>query len=275
MRKLLTFIILSLFFSLGYSKGNSSNTSISLKLIDSYNKKGIPLPEIKVTTFEDIDTIVIGDSLGYILLNLKIKRNQQFLLFDISTKENHYNSKFILPLDTNLSSIKIDTTFEITPQLICTDTWIIPDIFFEFNKSEINQFTKKENSLDSINLDTLIPIWVSNFIANPPFKNVKLELISFSSYEENDKVSKKRLNKVKQKLINLGFPQEKIILTNKNKEDRIQIKYRDGCYPYYYFENPNLKIDKNLIDLETNQKIASELKRLRQVVTFNWILEEN
>ena len=152
MRKLLTFIILSLFFSIGYSKGNSSNTSISLKLIDSYNKKGIPLPEIKVTTFEDIDTIVIGDSLGYILLNLKIKRNQQFLLFDISTKENHYNSKFILPLDTNLSSIKIDTTFEITPQLICTDTWIIPDIFFEFNKSEINQFTKKENSLDSINL---------------------------------------------------------------------------------------------------------------------------
>jgi hypothetical protein len=120
-----------------------------------------------------------------------------------------------------------------------------------------------------------MPIWVSNFIANPPFKNVKLELVSFSSYEENDKVSKKRLNKVKQKLINLGFPQEKIILTNKNKEDRIQIKYRDGCYPYYYFENPNLKIDKNLIDLETNQKIASELKRLRQVVTFNWILEEN
>ena len=275
MRKLLTFIILSLFFSLGYSKGNSSNTSISLKLIDSYNKKGIPLPEIKVTTFEDIDTIVIGDSLGYILLNLKIKRNQQFLLFDISTKENHYNSKFILPLDTNLSSIKIDTTFEITPQLICTDTWIIPDIFFEFNKSEINQFTKKENSLDSINLDTLMPMWVSNFIANPPFKNVKLELVSFSSYDENDKVSKKRLKKVKQKLINLGFPQEKIILTNKNKEDRIQIKYRDGCYPYYYFENPNLKIDKNLIDLETNQKIASELKRLRQVVTFNWILEEN
>ena len=275
MRKLLTFIILSLFFSLGYSKGNSSNTSISLKLIDSYNKKGIPLPEIKVTTFEGIDTLVIGDSLGYILLNLKIKRNQQFLLFDISTKENHYNSKFILPLDTNLSSIKIDTTFEITPQLICTDTWIIPDIFFEFNKSEINQFTKKENSLDSINLDTLMPIWVSNFIANPPFKNVKLELVSFSSYEENDKVSKKRLNKVKQKLINLGFPQEKIILTNKNKEDRIQIKYRDGCYPYYYFENPNLKIDKNLIDLETNQKIAAELKRLRQVVTFNWIQEEN
>ena len=275
MRKLLTFIILSLFFSLGYSKGNSSNTSISLKLIDSYNKKGIPLPEIKVTTFEDIDTIVIGDSLGYILLNLKIKRNQQFLLFDISTKENHYNSKFILPLDTNLSSIKIDTTFEITPQLICTDTWIIPDIFFEFNKSEINQFTKKENSLDSINLDTLMPMWVSNFIANPPFKNVKLELVSFSSYDENDKVSKKRLKKVKQKLINLGFPQEKIILTNKNKEDRIQIKYRDGCYPYYYFENPNLKIDKNLIDLETNQKIATELKRLRQVVTFNWILEEN
>ena len=275
MRKLLTFIILSLFISLGYSKGNSSNTSIRLKLIDSYNKKGISLPEIKVTTFEGIDTIVIGDSLGYILLNLKIKRNQQFLLFDISTKENHYNSKFILPLDTNLSSIKIDTTFEITPQLICTDTWIIPDIFFEFNKSEINQFTKKENSLDSINLDTLMPIWVSNFIANPPFKNVKLELVSFSSYEENDKVSKKRLNKVKQKLINLGFPQEKIILTNKNKEDRIQIKYRDGCYPYYYFENPNLKIDKNLIDLETNQKIAAELKRLRQVVTFNWILEEN
>lgn len=275
MRKLLTFIILSLFFSLGYSKGNSSNTSISLKLIDSYNKKGISLPEIKVTTFEDIDTIVIGDSLGYILLNLKIKRNQQFLLFDISTKENHYNSKFILPLDTNLSSIKIDTTFEITPQLICTDTWIIPDIFFEFNKSEINQFTKKENSLDSINLDTLMPMWVSNFIANPPFKNVKLELVSFSSYDENDKVSKKRLKKVKQKLINLGFPQEKIILTNKNKEDRIQIKYRDGCYPYYYFENPNLKIDKNLIDLETNQKIAAELKRLRQVVTFNWIQEEN
>ena len=275
MRKLLTFIILSLFFSLGYSKGNSSNTSISLKLIDSYNKKGISLPEIKVTTFEGIDTIVIGDSLGYILLNLKIKRNQQFLLFDISTKENYYNSKFILPLDTNLSSIKIDTTFEITPQLICTDTWIIPDIFFEFNKSEIKQFTKKENSLDSINLDTLMPIWVSNFIANPPFKNVKLELVSFSSYEENDKVSKKRLKKVKQKLIKLGFPQEKIILTNKNKEDRIQIKYRDGCYPYYYFENPNLKIDKNLIDLETNQKIASELKRLRQVVTFNWILEEN
>ena len=275
MRKLLTFIILSLFFSLGYSKGNSSNTSISLKLIDSYNKKGIPLPEIKVTTFEGIDTLVIGDSLGYILLNLKIKRNQQFLLFDISTKENYYNSKFILPLDTNLSSIKIDTTFEITPQLICTDTWIIPDIFFEFNKSEINQFTKKENSLDSINLDTLMPIWVSNFIANPPFKNVKLELVSFSSYEENDKVSKKRLNKVKQKLINLGFPQEKIILTNKNKEDRIQIKYRDGCYPYYNFENPNLKIDKNLIDLETNQKIAAELKKLRQVVTFNWIQEEN
>ena len=275
MRKLLTFIILSLFFSLGYSKGNSSNTSISLKLIDSYNKKGISLPEIKVTTFEGIDTIVIGDSLGYILLNLKIKRNQQFLLFDISTKENYYNSKFILPLDTNLSSIKIDTTFEITPQLICTDTWIIPDIFFEFNKSEIKQFTKKENSLDSINLDTLMPIWVSNFIANPPFKNVKLELVSFSSYEENDKVSKKRLNKVKQKLINLGFPQEKIILTNKNKEDRIQIKYRDGCYPYYYFENPNLKIDKNLIDLETNQKIAAELKKLRQVVTFNWIQEEN
>ena len=275
MRKLLTFIILSLFISLGYSKGNSSNTSISLKLIDSYNKKGISLPEIKVTTFEGIDTIVIGDSLGYILLNLKIKRNQQFLLFDISTKENYYNSKFILPLDTNLSSIKIDTTFEITPQLICTDTWIIPDIFFEFNKSEMNQFTKKENSLDSINLDTFIPIWVSNFIVNPPFKNVKLELISFSSYEENDKVSKKRLKKVKQKLIKLGFPQEKIILTNKNKEDRIQIKYRDGCYPYYYFENPNLKIDKNLIDLETNQKIAAELKRLRQVVTFNWILEEN
>ena len=275
MRKLLTFIILSLFISLGYSKGNSSNISISLKLIDSYNKKGISLPEIKVTTFEGIDTIVIGDSLGYILLNLKIKRNQQFLLFDISTKENYYNSKFILPLDTNLSSIKIDTTFEISPQLICADTWIIPDIFFEFNKSEIKQFTKKENSLDSINLDTLMPIWVSNFIANPPFKNVKLELVSFSSYEENDKVSKKRLNKVKQKLINLGFPQEKIILTNKNKEDRIQIKYRDGCYPYYYFENPNLKIDKNLIDLETNQKIAAELKRLRQVVTFNWILEEN
>ena len=275
MRKLLTFIILSLFISLGYSKGNSSNISISLKLIDSYNKKGISLPEIKVTTFEGIDTIVIGDSLGYILLNLKIKRNQQFLLFDISTKENYYNSKFILPLDTNLSSIKIDTTFEITPQLICTDTWIIPDIFFEFNKSEIKQFTKKENSLDSINLDTFIPIWVSNFIVNPPFKNVKLELISFSSYKENDKVSKKRLKKVKQKLINLGFPQEKIILTNKNKEDRIQIKYRDGCYPYYYFENPNLKIDKNLIDLETNQKIAAELKRLRQVVTFNWILEEN
>ena len=90
MRKLLTFIILSLFISLGYSKGNSSNTSIRLKLIDSYNKKGISLPEIKVTTFEGIDTIVIGDSLGYILLNLKIKRNQQFLLFDISTKENHY-----------------------------------------------------------------------------------------------------------------------------------------------------------------------------------------
>ena len=275
MRKLLTFIILSLFFSLGYSKGNSSNTSISLKLIDSYNKKGIPLPEIKVTTFEGIDTLVIGDSLGYILLNLKIKRNQQFLLFDISTKGNHYNSKFILPLDTNLSSIKIDTTFEISPQLICADTWIIPDIFFEFNKSEMNQFTKKENSLDSINLDALMPMWVSNFIANPPVKNAKLELISFSSYEENDKISKKRLNKVKQKLINLGFPQEKIILTNKNKEDRIQIKYRDGCYPYYYFENPNLNIDKNLIDLETNQKIAAELKRLRQVVTFNWILEEN
>lgn len=273
MKKLTASIIFSCFFSLVYSQ-KQTEALINLKIIESESKKTIKFPKVKIKTFQGLDTLVTGDSLGKVLLNLRIKHNHPFLIFHIA-KQNHYSSKFTLALDTNLSSIKIDTTFEITPQLICADTWIIPDIFFEFNKSEINQFTKKENSLDSIDLDTLIPIWVSNFIANPPFENVKLELISFSSYEENDKVSKKRLNKVKQKIINLGFPQKKIILTNKNKEDRIQIKYRDGCYPYYYFENPTLKIDKNLIDLETNQKIANELKKLRQVVTFNWFLEEN
>ena len=273
MKKLTASIIFSCFFSFVYSQ-NQTEALINLKIIESENKKAIKFPEVQVKTFQGLDTLVKGDSLGNVLLKNSFKRNPQYLLLEISAQD-HYTSKIGLPIDSNLTSIKIDTIFEISPQLICADTWILPDIYFDFNKSEMNQFTKKENSLDSINLETLIPNWVSNFIANPLVKNAKLELISFSSYEENDKISKKRLNKVKQKIINLGFPQEKIILTNKNKEDRIQIKYRDGCYPYYYFESPTLKIDKNLIDLETNQKIANELKKLRQVVTFNWFLEEN
>jgi hypothetical protein len=273
MKKLTASIILSCFFSLVYSQ-NQTKALINLKLIDSHNKKAIKLPEVKVKTFQGLDTLVTGDSLGNVLLNVSFKRNQPFLIFHIS-KHNYYSSSTALPIDTNLTSIKIDTTFEISPQLICADNCILPDIYFDFNQSEMNQFTKKENSLDSINVIEFMPFWVASSVANPPIKNAKLEIISFSDYNENNKISSNRLSIVSQKLISLGFPKDKIILTNKNKQDRIQIKYRDGCYPYYYFDNPHLKIDNNLIDSETNAIVEAELRKLRQVITFNWVLEKN
>ncbi|PKP21429.1 MAG: hypothetical protein CVU05_06750 [Bacteroidetes bacterium HGW-Bacteroidetes-21] len=244
-------------------------------VIESFLKTSIKYPTISIFFNPDLKYVIQGDSSGLFLFERMIPKKSFELMVKIEADGKYMGCRHKLSIDTNNAQNIICREFEISPLITCIDTWILPDLPFEMNKTKFNKYIYFNDREDSLWADSVIIIWSKRFLNNPNYEDQCIEIVSYSDYNERENVSKKRLEYVYKKLIDAGIPPEKLILTNRNKEKRNYYKYRDGCFPYYLVDNQPFIIDQELIKKTENDYDRELYSSLRRVVTFNWKRNKN
>lgn len=159
-----------------------------------------------------------------------------------------------------------------SPSIVCIDTWQLPNIYFEKNSININENFNPlfSDTLTLLPVDSIFKHWVWNLLNNLSANNRKIEIASYSDYDENDSISTQRLNYFYDKLITSGLSKERLLKSNYNKANYNYYKFRDGCFPFYILEKQPILIDKKYIDALTDVNEIEYAKQLRRVITFNW-----
>jgi len=247
--------------------------SLNGKVITAESNLTAKYPKANIIIDKD-NYIVTGDSLGYFIFNKKIKKGVNQTIIVIDGIENYKQSIFKLPIDTAKDYYKTKFEFKLEPEIICIDTWIIPDIMFEENSDKIIYSVHGNGNTIKLPIDTVLIDWIKRWkkeFAKSTWKT-KIDIEAFADYDEDNSISKKRLKLIYNKLIGFGVPSKLLVKSNKNKQDREYFKYRDGCHPYFLVEKQPLIIDKTYIDSINGEK--KQVKQLRRVVSFKWIFNK-
>lgn len=244
-------------------------------VIDSHLKSPVKEPIIRVMMNDGSRILHIGDTLGKFTFKEKIVGfdDEIFIVYS-SSYPNNFPKTIRYELDSNQTTLLLTDTIELDPMIVCVDTWMLPDIRFKKNSIEYYPYYFPENNQDSLPIDTILTEWVRYFKDNPPDTSLCIEILAFADYSENDRISLKRLDYIYNYLIESGIPESKLIPINMNKKDREMYLYRDGCYPYYFYDNQPVIINIEKIKGAKNKNQEHYYRKNRMVVTFNWKLKE-
>lgn len=215
---------------------------------------------IATVYYESGNIIVIdGDSLGKIDIVDTIVTKTDKLYFEVEAEGRYSKVRSNLKLDTSLSYITIDTTIILRPEIICIDSWSLPNLYFKSNLIEL------DSASQIVFEDCNIKEWIK-YIVIP--LNCKVELISYVGYSEFDSIGMERLEFVRVKLNKLGLENEDIICFNKGQNDYYHSRL-DGCFPYYLLNKKPLLVNEELVNRIPLEKEYYE--SLRRVVIVNLV----
>lgn len=262
--------LILLFFPFSFLNGQKIDSivvCINGQIIDDTFKTAIRFPEIKIAFADGSSFIEKGDSLGNYFFKNKVRKSSNVALLTIFSKE-YFTANEKVFIDTANSISVINKNINMTPSITCIDTWLFPDLLFKENSIIYNKYIKSSDTL--LLIDSVIADWVKYFLEKRSELEVKIEILSYSDYTENNRISRQRLELIYNKLISLGISPNKLIKKNCNKNPFSYYKFRDGCFPSYALKKEPLVIDKAYIDSLTNKVEKDSVKQLRRIVTFSW-----
>jgi hypothetical protein len=274
--KLLFIFILSA----GICKGQLSD-SVTLKfsgqiLYDTVLKKDFYNPQFKVynSNFKFAFSVPV-DSFGKFSFEKKINSKTENINVTIKCNKHRTFNEFIY-IDSNLRIQYYQKNIQLKEDILCTDKWLLPNIYFEENSINIgkcpypNIYTKEDEVL---NFDSLLILTIVNLKRLIEDRNCKIAIESYSDYYENRTISKVRLDYIYKKLVDVGIPEEKLVRVNHDKDTLEFFRYYDGCFPYSMYESDPLIVDKNYINSFNDNYELERAKQLRRIIIFNWIFE--
>jgi hypothetical protein len=240
------------------------------RVLDDTFKTAVKFPIVTISSSDGNIYEIKGDSSGNYIFQKKISTKANKMEIRVSGKKQ-LAAKDKITIDTTKKDVKINRDYYLKPGLICIDTWILPNVYFEKNSLSYYPYVDEDLTLDTLlSIDSIFSDWVKLYLNTKTFQDAKIEIVSYAGYDENDSISMIRADFIYKKLISLGISSDKLIISNYNKDVFQFYKYRNGCHPYYIIEKQPLLIDKNYIDSLTDFKEKKAAEKLRRIVTFNW-----